>query len=311
MDTTAVVIDAPGELHLRTLALPSPGPGQLLVQVEWSGISTGTERLLWSGRMPMFPGMGYPLVPGYESVGRVVHADGSSKVRVGDRVFVPGASCFGEVRGLFGGAASHLVVPETRVVRIDEKLGEKGVLLALAATARHALASGDGRMPELIVGHGVLGRLMARLAVCSGAAPVVWETNPTRAQGARGYAVMSPADDARRDYRTVVDVSGDASLVDTLIGRLARGGELVLAGFYETISFAFPPAFIKEARIRVAAEWQPTDLAAVTALVAAEKLSLDDLITHRAPFVNAAEAYATAFTDPTCLKMLLDWGACR
>lgn len=311
MDTTAVVINAPGELQLRTLALPAPGPGQLVVQVEWSGISTGTERLLWSGRMPPFPGMGYPLVPGYESVGRVVQAEGSGKVRVGDRVFVPGASCFGDVRGLFGGAASRLVVPEARVVRIDERLAEKGVLLALAATARHALVSGDGRPAELIVGHGVLGRLMARLAVCSGGAPVVWETNPTRARGARGYPVLDPRDDARRDYRCIVDVSGDASLVDPLLGRLARGGELVLAGFYDTVSFAFPPAFMKEARIRVAAEWQPADLAAVTALVASEQLSLDELITHRAPFADAAEAYATAFTDPTCLKMLLDWGACR
>ncbi len=311
MDTTAVVIDAPGELQLRTLELQPPVAGQLVVQVEWSGISTGTERLLWSGTMPPFPGMGYPLVPGYESVGRVVHAEGSTKVRVGDRVFVPGASCFGEVRGLFGGAASRLVVPEARVVRIDERLAEEGVLLALAATARHALASGDGRTPELIVGHGVLGRLMARLAVCSGGAPVVWETNPTRARGAEGYQVVDPKDDGRRDYRTIVDVSGDASLVDGLIGRLTRGGELVLAGFYDTISFAFPPAFMKEARIRVAAEWQPTDLAAVTALVANEKLSLGGLITHRAPFSNAADAYATAFTDPTCLKMLLDWGVSR
>ena len=44
----------------------------VVVDIEYSGISTGTERLLWTGRMPAFPGMGYPLVPGYESVGRVV-----------------------------------------------------------------------------------------------------------------------------------------------------------------------------------------------------------------------------------------------
>ena len=53
------------------------------------------------------------------------------------------------------------------------------------------------------------------------------------------------------------------SLLDPLIGRLAPGGEIVLAGFYsEPLSFAFPPAFMREARIRVAAEWQPPDLAA-------------------------------------------------
>jgi pyridoxal phosphate enzyme (YggS family) len=46
--------------------------------------------------MPSFPGMGYPLVPGYESVGVVTQAGPGSHLREGERVFVPGARCFGE-----------------------------------------------------------------------------------------------------------------------------------------------------------------------------------------------------------------------
>jgi len=280
--------------------------------VEWSGISTGTERLLWSGRMPPFPGLGYPLVPGYESVGRVVEADAAAGLRVGDRVFVPGASCYGEVRGLFGGASSRLVATASRLVRIDDKLAEEGVLLALAATALHALNGGDGRPAELIVGHGVLGRLLARLAVAKGGTPTVWEKNPLRTSGALGYPVLDPANDPRRDYKSIYDVSGDAALVEPLIARLARGGELVLAGFYsEPISFAFPPAFIKEARLRIAAEWAPKDLEETAQLIAAGRLPLGGLITHQRPYDEAADAYRTAFTDPACLKMLLDWRDCR
>jgi 3-hydroxyethyl bacteriochlorophyllide a dehydrogenase len=311
MDATAVVLNGPEQLELRRLALTPPGEGHVVVAVEWSGISTGTERLLWSGKMPPFPGLGYPLVPGYESVGRVVQSYPNASVRVGDRVFVPGASCFGEVRGLFGGAASHLVVPAARVTRIEGDLAEEGVLLALAATAQHALVGGDGRPAELIIGHGVLGRLLARLAVSAGGSPVVWENNPVRADGAIGYQVIDASADPRRDYRSIYDVSGDAALLEPLIARLARGGEIVLAGFYsEPISFAFPLAFMKEARLRIAAEWQPADLEAVTALIAAGKLPLDGLLTHRCAFDQAASAYATAFTDPTCLKMLLDWRTC-
>ena len=51
--------------------------------------------------------MGYPLVPGYESVGRITAAGPAAGGRIGERVFVPGAKCFGDVRGLFGGAASR------------------------------------------------------------------------------------------------------------------------------------------------------------------------------------------------------------
>jgi 3-hydroxyethyl bacteriochlorophyllide a dehydrogenase len=244
----------------------------------------------------------------------VIEAGPSSGRRVGEQVFVPGARCFepldGEpVRGLFGGAARRLVVPGARVVPVDQGLREQAVLLALAATARHATAAPGAEQPDLIIGHGVLGRLLARIAIALGAPPpVVWETNAARRDGADGYQVLDPDDDSRRDYRCICDVSGDPRILDTLIGRLAAGGEVVLAGFYsDALSFAFPPAFMKEARIRVAAEWQPTDLVSVTGLLAAGRLSLDGLITHRRAATAADDAYRTAFEDPACLKMVLDW----
>ena len=39
-------------------------------------------------------------------------------------------------------------------------------------------------------------------------------------------------------------------------------------------------------------------------------LSLDGLITHRRDARDADAAYRTAFADPACLKMILDWRAC-
>ena len=307
MNTLAVVLEKPLHLSLCELDLAAAGDDDVVVEIEWSGISTGTEKLLWSGRMPSFPGMGYPLVPGYESVGRISAAGHGSGRRVGDRVFVPGARCFGDVRGLFGGAASRVVVPGTRALPVEEHLGERAILLALAATAYHA-ARGAPATPELIVGHGVLGRLLARLAVMAGGTPVVWERDPQRSAGAAGYAVIDPAADERRNYRAIFDVSGDASLLDTLIGRLAPGGEIVLAGFYsDPLAFTFAPAFMREATIRCAAQWQEEDLATVKALAESGQLSLDDLITHRRDARDADAAYRTAFGDPACLKMILDW----
>ncbi len=307
MNSIAVVLRQPEQLELSQLELTPAGDADVVVDVEWSGISTGTERLLWSGRMPSFPGMGYPLVPGYESVGRVSAAGPASGLDVGDHVFVPGARCFGDVRGLFGGAASRLVVPAARTVRLDDSFGERGILLALAATAQHAIADG-AHLPDLIVGHGVLGRMIARLTVAAGGDPVVWERNPVRTGGAEGYRVTDPALDDRRNYRCICDVSGDGSLLDTLISRLAPHGEIVLAGFYEdALSFSFPPAFMREARLRIAAQWQDSDLATVRDMAASGRLSLDGLITHRLDAARADAAYRTAFSDPSCLKMILDW----
>jgi 3-hydroxyethyl bacteriochlorophyllide a dehydrogenase len=258
--------------------------------------------------MPIFPGMGYPLVPGYESVGRVVQAGKSTNYAIGEMVFVPGAACYGEVRGLFGGAASRVVIPALRALRISESLGERGTLLALGATAYHAFSAATTTQPELIVGHGVLGRMMARIAVESGSKPVVWETNPARREGAVGYDVVDPAEDTRSNYRCICDVSGDPLILDQLIARAAPNAEIVLAGFYdEPMSFSFPPAFMREVRIRVAAQWKPAELIAVRDLVECGRLSLEGLITHRSNPAQAEEAYRTAFNDPSCLKMILDW----
>ena len=313
MKTMAIVLERPEHIAFSSLELTPPGDADVVVDIEYSGISTGTEKLLWNGRMPAFPGMGYPLVPGYESVGRVTAAGPNAKHVVGERVFVPGARCYGEVRGLFGGAASRVVVDSTRVVQVADTLGEQAVLLALAATAYHAVAGGGKRdpivPPDLIVGHGVLGRLLARMTVVAGfTPPTVWETNPTRARGAPGDTVLDPKDDPRRDYRAIYDVSGDASLLDRLIPRLASGGEIVLAGFYtEPLKFDFAPAFMREAQIRCAAEWQRPDLLAVKELAETGRLSLDGLITHHEAPTHADAAYRVAFGDADCLKMVLDW----
>ena len=305
MEALAVVLEKPGEIALRRLSLLPMKAGDLLVDISWSGISTGTERLLWSGRMPPFPGLGYPLVPGYESVGRVIDAGADARHLLGRMVFVPGANCYADARGLFGGTASRLVVPAARVVPVGEGLGERAVLLALAATALHAMPGGDP--PDLIVGHGALGRLLARLAVLAGGSPVVWETNPSRRDGAQGYQVVDPAEDAAAGYRRIVDVSGAADILDTLVSRLGKGGEIILAGFYDRLSFAFPAAFMKEVRFRIAAEFAPEDLARVAELSATGALSLEGLVTHRATPGGADAAYRTAFEDSGCIKMVLDW----
>ena len=308
MQSTAIVFQQPKSLALTALSLPEMGAADVQVEVEFSGISTGTERLLWEGTMPTFPGMGYPLVPGYETVGRVVDAGDQATLKVGTRVYIPGSQCFQDARNLFGGSASKLVIPSARALPIQESLAEQGVLFALAATAYHAHSAPGTQQPELIVGHGVLGRMIARLAVLAGGNPVVWETNPARRTGAVGYEVIDPSTDSRKNYKCICDVSGASTLLDELIGRLAPGGEVVLAGFYDApLSFVFPPAFMREARIRVAAQWAPADLAAVIALAGDGRLSLDGLITHHQDASQADLAYRTAFGDADCLKMVLDW----
>jgi len=308
LHSTAVLMESPKELRLKRLLLDEPADSDVVVQIEWSGISTGTEKLLWNGTMPDFPGMGYPLVPGYESVGRVTQVGKSSHLSLNQRVFVPGAKCFGDVKGLFGGASSHVVVSSDKVIELPEDIGEEGVLLALAATAYHVTQGKNILQPDLIVGHGVLGRLIARIAVMFGHQPVVWEIDADRMSGAEGYTVLHPCDDQENKYKNICDASGQVSVLNKLISQLQVGGEITLAGFYDKdIQFNFPNAFMKEAKFRIAAQWAPQDLLDVKQLISRGKLSVNGLITHHRKPSSISDVYRTAFEDPSCLKMVVDW----
>jgi 2-desacetyl-2-hydroxyethyl bacteriochlorophyllide A dehydrogenase len=120
-------------------------------------------------------------------------------------------------------------------------------------------------------------------------------------------------------YASATETSSNMSMADEKAKQhafgnncMAAGGEVVLAGFYdEPLSFVFPPAFMREARIRIAAQWLPSDLVAVKDLAESGRLSLEGLITHRSDAMQADSAYRTAFGDPTCLKMILDWRSCQ
>jgi len=98
MRPRAVVLEARGSLDLREVALRDPKPAEAVVRTTRTGVFAGAEKLLRTGRMPMFPGMGHPLVPGCEAVGELFEAGPESGRRVGELVFVAGADCHIDVR---------------------------------------------------------------------------------------------------------------------------------------------------------------------------------------------------------------------
>ena len=101
--------------------------------------------------------------------------------------------------------------------------------------------------------------------------------------------------------------------LDALVGRLGRCGEIVLAGFYaKRLNFAFAPAFQKEARMRVAAEWQARDLKP-HAIVDRDRRARPcwPHFRHQARCKMLKESLpSSAARCSECLKMVLDWSEC-
>jgi 3-hydroxyethyl bacteriochlorophyllide a dehydrogenase len=220
--------------------------------------------------------MGYPLVPGYESVGRVRQAGPQAGHQVGERVFVPGRAL------LRPGARACSAAPlrawwcratNAPTGRPEEPGRPKAVLLALAATAYHAVSGGGKRRPSCARPD----RRPRRAGPPAGAPdvvaglppPTVWEPTP-RADGAppatRCAAPRRPTRAATTTPSTTSAATCASSTPDHR--RLAPGGEIVLAGFYaEPLSFNVRAGLhARSADPRAAAEWQRADLLAVKEL---------------------------------------------
>lgn len=190
--------------ELRPVKVPEPGPGEALVLTLWSGISRGTERLVYEGRVPLsefermkapfqegeFP---YPVKYGYCAVGIV---EQGPKDWLGVPVFA------------LHPHQTRFVAPVERLVAIPENLPlRRAALAANMETALNALwDSGAGPGDRIvIVGAGLIGLLVAFLAArLPGAEVVVVDIEPARS----GVVTALGA-----EFRTPGAVAGNADVV--------------------------------------------------------------------------------------------------
>jgi threonine dehydrogenase-like Zn-dependent dehydrogenase len=216
----------PGRGEIREEPLPEPGPGEVRIRTLFSGISRGTESLVFDGRVPEsqravmrapfqrgeFPG---PVKYGYATVGVVEAGDG----QIGSKVFClyPHQDCF--------------VVPTRAVVPVPEGVpAGRAVLAANMETALNAVWDASPGVGDqvVIVGAGVIGCLVAWIiAQIPGTRVQLVDVNPRRSKLAQALgATFAGPSRAWRDVDLVVHASGTPAGLTTALG---------LAGFEATV----------------------------------------------------------------------------
>jgi len=314
MHTQAVVIPEPGKVQLQDVTLNDPGPDDVIIETAYTSISAGTERMLLAGQMP-HPMLALPVVPGYETVGRVVEVGANVDATMRDQwVYVGGALCYDGVNAAWGGQSARLFTNATRVVPLDNVDPRQGVLLALAATALHGVDVMGDQARVLIIGQGPVGQLAARIAKNRGAEVIVADRSASRLSYAIGDQIINVDETPLTDVidepvNAIIEASGSMSALTGALPKLANGGTILLLGYYQTLDLPYMPLFLKEARLLTAKEWAPGDLNRCRDLIASGDLDVASLLTHDFPITEVASAYEIALNDTDCLKLVLDWTA--
>jgi alcohol dehydrogenase len=257
----AAQVSGPGAaFDIVKVELPEPGPGQVRVAVEASGICH-TDAVVVGGYLPGTP---FPLVAGHEVAGRVdAVGDGVTAWQVGDRV---GVGWFGgcceqcascregdfincvalQVPGMAypGGFAEAMVVPANALAAIPDEISavEAAPLMCAGATTYNALRNSAARPGDLVavLGLGGVGHMGVQYAARLGFDTVAIARGTEKEESARRFGARHYIDSTTQDVaaelrglggaRVVLATATEAAAMSACVDGLGPRGQLVVIG---------------------------------------------------------------------------------
>jgi L-iditol 2-dehydrogenase len=312
----SVVWDGTDGVEVESREAPAPGPGELKVRVEASGLC-GTDLHIASGEYPLArPGV----TLGHEFSGTVVEVgEGIDTFAEGDRIVVdPNIPCrvcrychegrphlcenpeaIGVSRN--GGLSEFALLPASQAFRVPDGLpAEAAALTEPLACALHAVDLGGLRPGEraLVLGAGPIGILCSMLLVAAGASEVlVSEPNPDRRGRIRrlGAEPLDPESVSEAMAERVFECVGRPETMEAAVEAARPGGTVMWVG-------VAPPdaevpvkpydVFSRELTIR-GSYTNPYVMDRALALLASGRLDWQTIVTHRFALEDFGEAWAT------------------
>lgn len=250
-----IVMVRPRHVEVVEGRMPDIDDSSIVVETAMSGISLGTEMKLYRGlSCDKAPEVWYPLVPGYESVGTVVHVgpkalpqDAGYVPKVGDRVMSNEVRSFPDYCAAWGGQTGLAVKnPKTAcgaadgLAKIPDNVSfEQAVCAYLAAVALKGMKrlKPKDRETILITGCGQVGLAAIQLAKLAAKCTVIALDNvPCRAERAKPFADFAVDSSSCDPLKRVMEItggrgvdaidecSGNPEIVNTLNKYLKGGG---------------------------------------------------------------------------------------
>lgn len=287
-----LVLEQPGSIHLKSVPVPEPGPGEVLVQV-LAATTCGTDLKAYLRGHPQIP---MPGLFGHEYSGIVAAVGEGAPFAVGDAVMgvhsAPCRKCRWCIRGqenlcesimatkVLGSYAEFLLVP-AHIARLnlfpkpDHLSFESASLLEPLSCVAQALEFVPNHVGDrvLIIGPGAIGLMFVAALKLRGSQEIVLAgRNKERlAVGeAFGAKIVHPDEPTLdRQFDVVIECTGSVEVWERSVRSARRGGTLVLFGgcpsgstasfdtgrlHYDQISLVSPFHFGTSA-VRTAREW--------------------------------------------------------
>jgi len=334
------VLEAPGRLVVVTDERPTAGPGQVVVEVASCGIC-GSDLHAFNGEHPLVI---YPVTPGHEFSGTIAETgEGVDPGLAGRQVCVePSLFCGGCLQCLSGrynicsslrvmgfqapGAMCEFIsVPRDRlhflppgVGLVDGALAEPAAV-GVHAVSRSGIGSGDN---VLIVGAGVIGLMVLKVAQALGCEAVVVESTPERAlravdfgavravsfdQLGQGEVPSAPGDGS---FAAVFECVGRPETIDLALRAAPRGGTIIVVGVPPgPVPVPVPLIQDGELEVRGTLMYRGEDFERALELLESGAIKPDGFVTHHVSLDEVESGYRL-MSDPgaKALKVLVDIG---
>jgi len=333
--TQAAVLEAPRRFRIVERARPSPGPGEVVVRIAATAVCH-TDLSIYTGD---HPGVRYPVVLGHESTGTVAAGLASGQGAIINPIIACGrcdmcargaenlcrnAGLMG--REVEGSLNQYLRIPSRYVHALPGHLPlAQATLIETLATVRHAQQRLGLKANESVVvlGQGTSGLLHARLAVLSGANPVIaisrsrWKLDRAIAMGAH-HALDTGAEHAVDEVLRLTGGAGADAVIDTAGGAAAlRAGVEMLrpGGRFSAFSISHEsaadlnlfPFYYKEISVIGSRALLAEDMGASIELVASGAIDVKGFITATYPLTRAAAAFEEYERNPSrILRIVID-----
>src|SRR6267142_791609 len=330
---TRAVITGPKQIRMEQVAIPTPGPAQILVRMRAAALCTWEQRT--------FAGIdtfSYPLVGGHENSG-IVEAIGSDvelAIKVGDQVALAGlkrcGQCFSCRRGIDnlcdnarskrvpdvpwgpGGFGDYVLAEGYQVFKVGpvatplEAALTEPTSCVLHDMKRHPVRNGD---VVVIVGAGIMGLLHLVIARQTPSFIIVSEPEPARREKALELGADALIDPSKEDYGArVKELSGGRganvtymsigipSAIEGAVNAAAKRGVVsVYASVHpKTATITLDPNIFhhREVTLSGSLAQNPDDFLAAAELIGTRKIDLRPLISRTYPLSRLADAFDEA-----------------